>query len=282
MYKGTDISPCADICYLMEKYRFIDTHTHLYDEAFDGDREEAFARIEEAGVTDCIFPGIDMESFARQSRVAKQYAGIVHEAIGLHPTSVGENWKDELDFVKSKLKERNANGSSNRYVAVGEIGIDGYWSKEFIQEQKLVFKEQILLAREYGLPVIVHVRDAIEQVFEVMDELALKDLEGVFHAYSGSYETYCRLKGYGDIKIGIGGVLTYKNAGVAKVIESVPLEDILLETDAPWLTPVPYRGKRNESTYIPIIAQKVAEIKGCSLEQVANVTTSNAKLLFGI
>ncbi len=266
----------------MEKNMFIDTHSHLYDEAFDADLDEAFARMVAAGVANCIFPGIDMESFDRQSRVAAQYGGIVHEAIGLHPTSVGANWRDELNFVKERLLQRNYPGATNPYVAVGEIGVDGYWSKEFLREQKMAFAEQILLAREYGLPVIVHVRDAIEQVFEVLDELCLKDLKGVFHAYSGSYETYCRLRTYGDIKIGIGGVVTYKNAGVAKVIESVPLEDILLETDSPWLTPVPYRGKRNESAYIPVIAQKVAQIKGCSVEEVASVTTANAKELFGI
>lgn len=266
----------------MDIYNYIDTHTHLYDEAFDSDLDETIDRIKEAGVAKLIFPGIDIENFERQSRVAALYPGFIYEAIGLHPTSVGANWREELEFVKNKLKERNGNGGEKGYVAVGEIGIDGYWSKEFIEEQKIVFREQAILAREYRLPVIVHVRDAIEQVFEVLEDLGYNDISGVFHAFSGSYETYCRLKKYGDIKIGIGGVVTYKNAGVAKVIENVPLSDILLETDAPWLTPVPYRGKRNESTYIPVIAEKIAQIKRCSLEEVANATTSNAKKMFAI
>ena len=266
----------------MDTYKYIDTHTHLYDEAFDSDLDETIARIKAAGVAKVIFPGIDIENFEKQSRVSALYPGFAYEAIGLHPTSVGANWRDELEFVRERLEERNGSGKVNGYVAVGEIGVDGYWSKEFIEEQKIVFKEQIVLAREYGLPVIVHVRDAIEQVIEVLDDLGYNNIRGVFHAFSGSYETYCRLKKYGDIKIGIGGVVTYKNAGVAKVIEKVPLSDILLETDAPWLTPVPYRGKRNESTYIPIIAEKIAQIKGCSLEEVAKVTTSNAEELFAI
>ena len=267
---------------IMDIYKYIDTHTHLYDEAFDSDLNETIDRIKEAGVSKVVFPGIDRDNFDRQSRVAALYPGFVYEAIGLHPTSVGANWRDELEFVREKLTERNGNGTDGGYMAVGEIGIDGYWSKEFIEEQKIVFKEQIMLAKEYRLPIIVHVRDAIEQVFEVLEDLGYDDIRGVFHAFSGSYETYCRLKKYGDIKIGIGGVVTYKNAGVAKVIEKVPLTDILLETDAPWLTPVPYRGKRNESTYIPVIAEKIAQIKGCSLEDVARVTTSNAEKLFAI
>lgn len=256
--------------------RFIDTHVHLYDEAFDADFDETLLRIKEAGVECCIFPAIDMENYARQSEAARKCGGFAYEAIGVHPTSVGANWRVELDFVKEKLAE------GGRYVAVGEIGVDGYWSKEFLNEQKEVFREQLLLANEYNLPVIVHVRDAIEEVFQVLDSLDSVPVRGVFHAFSGSYETYCRLKKYGDIKIGIGGVVTYKNAGVAKVIERVPLEDIVLETDAPWLTPVPYRGKRNESTYLQIIAEKVAQIKGCDVETVAEVTTANAIALFNL
>ena len=256
--------------------RFIDTHVHLYDEAFDADFDQTLQRIKDAGVECCIFPAIDMENYARQSEAARKCGGFAYEAIGVHPTSVGANWRVELDFVKEKLAE------GGRYVAVGEIGVDGYWTKEFLNEQKEVFREQLLLANEYNLPVIVHVRDAIEEVFQVLDSLEGIPVKGVFHAFSGSYETYCRLKKYGNIKIGIGGVVTYKNAGVAKVIERVPLEDIVLETDAPWLTPVPYRGKRNESTYLQVIAEKVAQIKGCGVETVAEVTTENAIALFNL
>ena len=262
---------------------YIDTRVHLYDEAYDGDFDETLQRIKEAGVGCCIFPAIDMENYERQTGIARKCGSFVREAIGVHPTSVGANWRMELDFVEARLAERNADGAAeNRYVAVGEIGVDGYWSKEFINEQKEVFREQLVLAHKYGLPVIVHVRDAVEEVFEVLDSLQEMDIKGVFHAISGSYETYCRLKKYGDIKIGIGGVVTYKNAGVAKVIERVPLEDIVLETDAPWLTPVPYRGKRNESTYLQVIAEKVAQIKGCSVDAVAEATTRDAIELFNL
>ena len=263
--------------------RFIDTHVHLYDEAFDADFDETILRIKGAGVECCVFPAIDMENYARQTEAAQRCGDFVFEAIGLHPTSVGANWRVEMDFVKEKLAERNSDGTSlKKYVAIGEIGVDGYWSKEFLDEQKEAFREQLILANEYGLPVIVHVRDAIEEIFQVLDSLDGVPVKGVFHAFSGSYETYCRLKKYGDIKIGIGGVVTYKNAGVAKVIERVPLEDIVLETDAPWLTPVPYGGKRNESTYLQVIAEKVAQIKGCDVETVAEVTTRNAIELFNL
>ncbi len=278
-------------------FKFIDTHTHLYDEAFDPDFDEAVARIKEAGVGCCIFPAIDIENYERQTAAANRCKGFVYEAMGLHPTSVGANWREELKFVKERLAERNGVvpgengnevggeetvGKGNGYIAIGEIGIDGYWSKEFIEEQKFVFKEQLLMADRYGLPVIVHVRDGIEEVFEVLDSLDNIKIKGVFHAFSGSFETYERLKKYGNIKIGIGGVVTYKNVGIAKVIERVPLEDILLETDSPYLTPVPYRGKRNSSEYIPVIAEKIAQIKGRSIDEVAAVTTASARELFGI
>ena len=265
-------------------FKYIDTHVHLYDEAFDIDFDETLARIRQSGGGCCKLPAIDKESWQRQSECAEKCRGFAFEAIGLHPTSVGANWMEELEFVKEKLFERNSGAveKGSGYVAVGEIGIDGYWSKEFIEQQKIVFREQLLLAKEYGLPVIVHVRDAMDSVFEVLDSLGNLEITGVFHAFSGSYETYCRLKKYGDIKIGIGGVVTYKNAGIATVLERVPLNDILLETDAPWLTPVPYRGKRNESSYLQIIAEKVAQIKGCDVGQVARQTTENAISLFGL
>ncbi len=262
---------------------FIDTHTHLYDEAFDGDFHPTIAKIKEAGVGCCIFPAVDSSSYQRQHSCAEICQGFVYEAIGLHPTSVGENWKEELKFVEMMLEKRNGCGiSSGPFVAVGEIGLDGYWSREYMEEQKVAFREQLLLARRYGLPVIVHLREAMEELFEVLDLLELTDLRGVFHAYSGSYETYCRLKRYGNIKVGIGGVVTYKNAGVAKVLEKIPLEDILLETDSPWLTPVPFRGKRNDSSNLRVIAEKIAQIKGVAVEEVAEVTSCNARELFGL
>lgn len=253
--------------------QFVDTHAHLYDEAFEEDFDETIARIKENGVIKCIFPAIDSTTFESQRRAAEKCGDFVAQAIGLHPTSVGDNWESELQFVKEKLD----NGT---YIAVGEIGIDGYWSKEFIVEQKEVFREQLLMAYKKNLPVIIHVREATEEIFEVLDSLKGSVTRGVFHAFSGSYETYARISGYGDFMVGIGGVVTYKNAGVAKSIERIPLDRILLETDCPYLTPVPFRGKRNESSYLVYIAEKIAQVKGCTLEEVAAVTTANALRMF--
>ena len=257
--------------------RLIDTHLHLYDEAFDADREEVVERMRQAGVVKCIMPAIDKDSFGRQSSVSSAYRDFLWQAIGLHPTSVNENWEDELQFVRDELEKRRDN-----YVAIGEIGLDGYWSKDFMEEQKTVFKEQLLLAKEYSLPVIIHLREATEELFEVLDSPGAAPLRGVFHAFSGSAESYRRLKKYGDIKFGIGGVVTYKNAGVAVSLKSMPLEDLLLETDAPWLSPVPFRGKRNESSHLVEIAAKIAQIKEVAIEEVAETTSVNAERMFGI
>lgn len=255
--------------------QFVDTHAHLYDEAFDNDFDETIARIKENGVIKCIFPGIDSSSYSRQRSAALRCGDFVAQAMGLHPTSVGENWREELDFALNALE-------NGKYVAVGEIGMDGYWSKEFIGQQKEVFRVQLEYAYEKGLPVIIHAREATEDIFNVLDGLKGKVPGGVFHAFSGSLETYRRISGYGNFMVGIGGVVTYKNAGVAKVVENIPLEKIVLETDSPYLTPVPFRGKRNESSYLRYIAEKVAQAKGCDVEDVAAATTENAIQMFGL
>ena len=255
----------------------IDTHTHLYDEAFSEDFGKALERAVSAGVGHFIFPGIDSSVHDRMMEYAALSDGRASVATGLHPTSVGKDWKRELDFVESRLAEGG-------WTAVGEIGLDRHWSDDFIHEQEEAFRTQMRWAAEAGLPVIIHVREAFDTVFSIMDTL-LKEgcrMKGVFHAFSGSIETYRRIKTYGDFKIGIGGVLTYKNAGIAITVNDIPLEDIVLETDSPWLTPVPYRGKRNESSYLRVIAEKLADIKGLSLEEVDQVTTDNAKSLFNI
>lgn len=255
--------------------KFIDTHAHLYDEAFDGDFDETIARIKGNGVVKCIFPAIDSSTFDRQRDAAARCGDFVVQAMGLHPTSVGENWKEELDFVFEEIER----GS---YVAVGEIGMDGYWSKEFLPQQKEVFALQLKLAYRKGLPVIIHAREATDEIFQVLDSLGGEVPRGVFHAFSGSWETYQRICGYGDFMVGIGGVVTYKNAGVAKALEKIPLERIVLETDSPYLTPVPFRGKRNESSYLVYVAEKISQIKGCTLEEVADATVANAIKMFGL
>lgn len=274
--------------------RFIDTHTHLYDEAFDNDVEEVLGRMEKAGVQKCILPAIERATYARQSAFAGNHKGMAFEAIGLHPTSVKGDWREEMAFVEERLACRNGTGvescEGEPFVAIGEIGLDCYWSKEYLEEQKEVFFRQLLIAIERELPVIVHTREATEELFDVLERVRAElsapyggvPLRGVFHAWSGSPETYARLCRYSDFYVGIGGVVTYKNSGVGKRIEEIAPERILLETDSPWLTPVPMRGKRNESAYITFVAQKVAEVKGMELERIAEITSRNAELLFRI
>ena len=256
--------------------QFIDTHTHPYDEAFDLDRSEAMQRAMDNGVGHWIFPGIDSTSFKSQLDLWEKYPGRAFMGMGLHPTSVGENWKDELRFAMDELDSH-----PDRYVAVGEIGLDAYWSRDFISEQKEVLNIQLEYASAKDLPVIIHERSATEEMLEIMQSFKGR-LKGVFHAFTGSVETYRRIASLGGFKVGIGGVVTFKNAGIAKTVADIPLEEILLETDSPYLTPAPYRGKRNESSYIPLIAAKIAEIKGIGIEEVADVTTANAVELFGL
>lgn len=253
----------------------IDTHSHIYDEAYDEDFSQVLERAVQAGVAKMVMPGIDSKSHDRMMKCAGLLKGYAFPAIGLHPTSVDGTWREELQFVWDKFAE----GS---FVAIGEIGLDEYWSKDFLEEQKRVFEDQLTFAWEHGLPVIIHSREATEDIFDCLDRVG-KPLRGVFHAFSGSYETYCRIKKkYDGFKIGVGGVVTYKNSHLAAFMDRIPLGDILLETDAPWLTPVPFRGKRNESGYIRYTAQKVAGLKGLSLEEVDAVTTANATEMFGI
>lgn len=253
----------------------IDTHSHIYDEAYDEDFSQVLERAKDAGVVKMVMPGIDSTYHDRMMACARRLEGYAFPAIGLHPTSVEATWKDELQFVWDNYRP-------GEFVAIGEIGLDEHWSKEFLEEQKRVFEDQLVFAWEHDLPVIIHSRDSTEDIFDCIDRVD-KPLRGVFHAFSGSYETYCRIKKhYGGFKIGVGGVVTYKNSHLAAFMDKVPLEDILLETDAPWLTPVPFRGKRNESGYIRYTAEKLAQLKGISFEEVDAVTTDNAQTMFGI
>lgn len=250
----------------------IDTHSHIYDEAYDADFGQVVARAREAGVEKIVMPGIDSKCFDRMTACADALAGFAYPAIGLHPTEIYDDWREELQFVFDHFNDR-------RWVAIGEIGMDLYWSKERLEEQKEVFCAQLELAYEKNLPVIIHARDATEEIFECIRKVS-RPLRGVFHAFTGSYETYLRIKAAGDFCVGIGGVVTFKNAHIATALERIPLEDILLETDAPYLTPVPYRGKRNESAYVRYVADKIAAIKAIDLETVNRVTTASAKKMF--
>ena len=253
----------------------IDTHCHLYDEAFRDDFDAVLARAREAGVEACVMPGIDRSCHESLVATADALPDFAFPCIGLHPTSVGDSWQEELDFVKTHLADR-------RWVAVGEIGLDEYWSKDFVKEQIRVLEEQVVLAAASGLPVIIHLREATDDFFRVLEDLKGVAFRGVMHAFSGSYETYRRMLTYADFKFGIGGVVTYKNAGVAFALERMSLDDVVVETDCPWLTPVPFRGRRNEPAYVRFAAEKIAQIKGLPPETVAAVTTANARRLFNL
>lgn len=250
----------------------IDTHSHIYDEAYDDDFALVVARAKETGVEKIVMPGIDSSCHARMVACADALPGFAYPAIGLHPTEIRENWREELQFVFDHYDDRP-------WVAIGEIGMDLYWSKERLEEQKEVFCAQLSFAFEKDQPVIIHAREATEEIFECIRKVA-KPLRGVFHAFTESYETYRRIKASGDFMVGIGGVVTFKNAHIATALERIPLEDILLETDAPYLTPVPYRGKRNESAYVRYIAEKIATVKGVDFDYVNSITSSSAKKMF--
>ena len=254
---------------------FIDTHSHLYDEAFSSEEDIAVTRAVEAGVTKMILPDIDASTREAMFTLAERHPDTLFPTLGLHPTSVSQNWKEELDAVEKSL-------GNHKIWAIGEVGIDCYWSKEFLEQQKEVFRVQLEIAHKSDLPVIIHSRESTELIINILRDYKHLPLRGVFHAYSGSVETFHELEKLGNWYIGIGGVLTYKKASIAETVKNIPLERILLDTDSPYLTPVPHRGKRNESSYIPHIAEKLALQKGIDIAEVAKVTTENAKRLFRI
>ena len=253
---------------------FIDTHTHFYDEAFLQDAEAAIARAREAGVAKMIQPDVDSREREALFSLSERHPGVLFSMAGLYPGSVEANWEQEIAALEPWL--------SKDIVAIGEIGLDYHWSTDYVKEQKRALAVQLELADRLGLPVNIHLRDATEDFLSVLHECRHLNLRGNMHAYSGSYETFLRLQDYGDWSLGIGGVVTYKNSSLADVVRKVPLDRILLETDSPYLPPVPHRGERNESAYIPLIAAKVAECKGISIEEVAEATTHNAEKLFRI
>lgn len=254
--------------------RFIDTHAHLYDEAFDSEEDLAIRRSVEAGVTRIVFPDIDSQTRDHMFALADRYEGTVYPCLGLHPTSIDAGWEKEMSLLEGYL--------SRRIYAIGEIGMDCYWSKEFIKEQQEALRIQLEMAARLDLPVIIHSRESTELIINVLKECRHLGLRGVFHAYSGSIETFREIDRLGDWYIGVGGVLTYRKAGIAETVKHIPLERIFLETDSPYLTPVPMRGKRNESSYIPHIASKLSELTGKSMDEIADTTTENAEKLFGI
>ena len=253
---------------------FTDTHTHLYDEAFASEEDIAIARAVDAGVTKMVLPDIDSQTREAMFDLASRHEGKLYPCVGLHPTSVGADWQEEMLHMEKFL--------DRKIWAIGEIGMDCYWSKEFIREQEEVLRIQLEAAARMSLPVIIHSRESTELIINILKDCRHLGVRGVFHAFSGSIETFRELQRIGDWYIGIGGVLTYKKATIAETVRQIPLERILLETDSPYLTPVPFRGKRNESSYIPHIASKLAELHGTEVGEVAHYTTENAHKLFGI
>lgn len=257
---------------------FIDTHCHLYDEAFDADCDDAVCRALQAGVTTMLLPDIDSSSTSRLEALQNAYPDHFHSMAGLHPTSVKEDYEQELAAVKDRLYHGSG---STRYIAVGEIGLDFYWDRTFEEQQVEALRCQLLWANDLDLPVCLHIRKAHNEVFNLLRELNRPLWRGVMHCFGGSVQEAQRAVEMG-FHLGIGGVVTFKNATMGEVAKTLPLNRLLLETDAPYLSPVPHRGKRNESAYIPLIAQRIADLRGISLDEVADVTTASARNLFGL
>ena len=261
--------------------KLTDTHSHLYEPEFDEDREEALARAAEAGVQRLLLPAIDSASHERLFDLCRRHPQQCVPMMGVHPTSINDNprWREELALAEQYLASPPEGIA--RFCAVGEIGLDLYWSRDYRQEQCEAFRRQIDLSLAYGLPIAVHTRDAWPETAELMRTYRGRGVRGVFHAFSDTAETYRELKNYGDFVFGIGGVVTFKKSKLADVVREMDLCDIVLETDCPYLTPVPHRGGRNESAYVRFVCEKVAELKGLTPEEVATATTANAERIFG-
>ena len=251
-----------------------DTHNHLYVEAFDEDRSEVIKRAIDKGIDRFFLPAIDSSYTSAMLKLQKEYPDHVYLMAGLHPTHVKENMEEELAHVAQNLKKHT-------YYAIGEIGIDLYWDDTFIKEQRSAFKRQIQMAKEYGLPIVIHSRDSFDEIIPIVREEEDEKLRGIFHCFTGTYEQAKTAIGL-NMKLGIGGVVTFKNGGLDKFLGQIDLEHIVLETDAPYLAPTPYRGKRNEPAYLINILQKMSEIYVIPEEEIAVQTTENSKRIFGI
>lgn len=251
----------------------VDTHTHLYAKEFDEDRDAAMQRAQALGIERLYLPNINSKSIPYMLELEAKYPERCFAMMGLHPCYVKEDYKAELDVVHGWLEQRP-------FVAIGEIGMDLYWDKTFVAEQKDAFRTQIGWARAYDVPFVIHARDALDELIAIVREEQQGDLRGVFHCFTGTIDQAAAIVDLGFM-IGLGGVLTFKNAGLDQVAATIPLSHIVLETDAPYLAPKPHRGKRNETAYLTYVAEKLAEVKGCALAEIAQQTTYNANVLFG-
>jgi TatD DNase family protein len=251
-----------------------DTHTHLYSNEFDEDRDEMIQRAIDAGVSRFFIPAIDSAYTQSMYDLEKAYPENIFLMMGLHPTHVKDNYLEELQHIEQELANRI-------FVAIGEIGIDLYWDKTHLPQQQEAFRKQIQLAKNYKLPIVIHCREAFDEIFEILEEEKSPDLFGIFHCFSGTCEQALRAISY-NMKLGIGGVVTFKNGKIDQFLAQIDLKHIVLETDSPYLAPVPYRGKRNESGYIINVVDKLSEIYNLPQEEIAFVTTENSKAIFGI
>ena len=251
-----------------------DTHTHLYSEQFDEDREAMINRAKDAGVSRFFIPAIDASYTQRMLDLEEKYPNDVFLMMGLHPTSVKENYLEELAHVKKWINKKE-------FYAIGEIGIDLYWDKTFLTQQQAAFRTQIQWAKEKNLPIIIHCRDAFNEIFEILEAEKGEDLKGIFHCFTGTKEQAEKAISY-NMKLGIGGVATFKNGKIDKFLNEIDLKHIVLETDSPYLAPTPYRGKRNESAFITNVVDKLVDIYNLSFQEIAEITTQNSKDVFGI
>jgi len=252
-----------------------DTHTHLYSKEFENESTTLIQSAIEKGITRLFMPNVDSESIGVMLQIEKQFPNNCFPMMGLHPCSVGPKYQQDISVVEYWLNKR-------KFIAVGEIGIDLYWDKTFFEQQQDAFRRQIELAKKYNVPYIIHSRNSFNEVMEIVAEFKEDNIKAIFHCFSGNVEQAQQVIAAGNFKLGIGGVVTFKNSGLDKVVEAIDLKHLVLETDAPYLAPVPHRGKRNDPDYLVLIAQRIAEIKNISIEEVAAITTQNSIDVFGI
>tara|TARA_Y100000385_G_scaffold145097_1_gene150686 strand:- start:1325 stop:2092 length:768 start_codon:yes stop_codon:yes gene_type:complete len=252
---------------------FIDTHTHLYLNDFNEDRNEIITEALNLNIKKLLLPNIDSSTIDDLIQLCEKNKNVCYPMIGLHPCSVNENFQGELHNLHNYIKQINP-------IAIGEIGIDLYWDKTTLNEQLEAFKQQIKWAKDYNLPIVIHARESYKEIFDVLDKINDDQLFGVFHCFSSSLSDAQHILNYGGFKLGIGGVVTFKNAGLDKTLSKIPLENIILETDSPYLAPAPYRGKRNKSSYIALIAKKISEIYNLKISEIEKITTKNACEIF--
>ena len=255
--------------------QLIDTHTHLYSDQFNEDRTEAIQKAIALGVDKFFLPNIDSSSIVGMHALEKEFPNQCFPMMGLHPCSVKKDFEKELTLMESQIEKHS-------YIAIGEIGIDLYWDKSLLKEQEIAFRRQIAWAKDLKLPIVIHCREAFDEILAILDELNDEKLFGVFHCFTGNIEQANHILNYEGFKLGIGGVLTFKNSGLDKVVQELELKDLVLETDSPYLAPAPFRGKRNESAYLMHVADKLSDIYELPLEEIAKQTTKNALEVFKI